>query len=270
MKKFSLISLLILLFAACEKDADIDIKEMDPVPVIEGKFSNFAPDSYFKITMSKGFQRTGYQYEPVTDAQLSVTDSQGNIINFYPDSQGVYHTTSNGVPGETYTLKLIKGNQQVTAQSTMPSSMQFVDFEIIPGTQNSNVIESKLKLYFNDPDDQLDYYMIKIYFRDIYSTSFYPYTDEVYFDDKGYNKQEHSLTLQHFPIDEMQGDYKVKLYHLNKGYVEYLNTLDRLQGVSYGGGPLQITVPGNPETNVQGGIGYFATVASDSLVKHIN
>ncbi len=267
MKKISFILLVLLLSVACEKDADIEIQEMDPVPVIEGKFSNFAPDSFFKITMSKGFERDTYGYRPVIDAQLTVTDSQGHIINFVPGNDSIYRTTSNGIPGETYTLKLIKGNQQLTASSTMPSLVQITDFEFVTETDNDGNTEYKLKLYFDDPQSRTDYYMVQIFYHDY--TGFYQLDSDIYFNDYTYDKSEHSLSLSNV-YDSGPGDYKVKLFHLNKTYVDYLNTLDRLGNMGYGDSPFQIFVPGNPETNVQGGIGYFATVAFDSLIKHIN
>ena len=269
MKKISFISLLILLFTACEKDVDIDIQEMDPVPVIEGKFSNFAPDSYFKITMSKGFERTGYEYEQVTDAQLSVKDSQGNIINFYPDSEGIYRTTTAGIPGETYTLNLTKGSYHLTAGSTMPKQVDFTGYEFTSNTPSNDNFYGQLKLYFNDPENQVDYYMIQIFYRDL-NTHEYRYQHDIYFDDSNYNKTEQSLVLSHIPNNQGTGIFKIKLYHLNKSYVDYLFTLKQLGEMGYGESPFQTFVPGNPETNVKGGIGYFATVTSDSLVRYFN
>jgi len=269
MKKLYFIPIFILLLTGCEKDANIKLDEMPPVPVIEGYFSNFAPDSYFKISMSKGFQRDTYEYEPVTDAQLSVTDSQGNIIHFYPDNEGVYRTTTGGVPGETYTLNLTKDAHHVTAMSNMTEQIYLNDFEFITVTQPDGDTDDQLILYFNDPDNQVDYYMIKLFFRYDNFDTFNGYGFDIYFDDKNYNRQEHSLALSYIPYDGA-GDYKVKLYHLNKAYIDYLNTLDQLSNMDYGESPFQISVPGNPETNVQGGIGYFATVASDSLIKYVD
>lgn len=268
MKKISFISFILLLFTACEKDANIDIQEMDPVPVIEGVFSNFASDSYFKVTMSKGFERHSYEYEPVTDAQLSVTDSHGNVINFVPDSQGVYRTTENGIPGEIYKLQLNKGNNKLTADSTMPFGIELTDFDFVLEQQANDNYNSKLILYFDDSEQQTDYYFVKLYYRYSSSSTFNNQVS-VYFSDADYNRQEHSLVLSYIPFSGT-GDYKIKLFHLNKAYIDYLNTLDALGDMNYGESPFQIFVPGNPETNVQGGIGYFATMASDSLVKHFN
>ena len=269
MKRLFFIPISILLLVSCEKDANIKLDEMPPVPVIEGIFSNFAPDSYFKITMSTGFQRNDQIYEPVTDAQLSVSDSQGNIIHFYPDNEGVYRTTSGGIPGETYHLKLVRNNHILTANSTMPNDLRLINFDFDIESLPDNDYNSKLILYFDDPEDQTDYYMLKLFFRYDSFGTFNEYTFDIYFDDIDYNRQEHLLALSNIPYNGT-GDYKVKLFHLNKTYIDYLNTLDQLSGMDYGESPFEITVPGNPETNVQGGIGYFATIASDSLIKHID
>ncbi len=267
MKKIFLVIILFSLLTGCEKDADIQLDEMSPVPVIEGYLSNFAQDSHFKITMSAGFKRDFQTYEPVTDAQLSATDSQGNIIHFYPDNEGVYRTTTNAIPGETYTLNLIKDSHHVTARSTMPDQVSIIDFEFITVTQFNGDTDEQLKLYFNDPDNQVDYYMIEVY-KDI-NGNFYRHNGPFYFDDSSYNKTEHAIILHRVHYNSV-GNYKVKLFHLNKAYIDYLNTLKQLGEMDYGDSPFQIAVPGNPETNVRGGIGYFATVASDSLVRTIN
>ncbi len=268
MKKIFFTIIIFSLLTGCEKDADIKLDEMPPTPVIEGYFSNFAPDSYFKITMSKGFQRDSYQYEPVTDAQVSVTNSQGTLILFYPDNEGIYRTTSNGIPGETYTLNLIKGEHHLSARTTMPEHVPITDFKFMIRIQANGDIDRQLKLYFNDPENQTDYYMAKLFFANN-NSGYYYYGTSYYFDDSSYNKTEHSMILPYFHYNGA-GTYKIKLFHLNKAYIDYLNTLDQLGDMDYGESPFQIAVPGNPETNVHGGIGYFATVASDSLVKQIN
>ena len=265
MKKIFYALLFLSFLTSCEKDANIKLDEMPPTPVIEGYFSNFAPDSHFKITMSKGFQRDSYEYEPVTDAQLYITDSQGNQINFYPDNDGIYRTTTNGIPGETYTLHLNKDTHQLTALSTMPEIVPLNDFKFVQITQDNGVTYKHLKIYFNDPENQVDYYMVKIFFE---SSGYYYDESERYFDDSSFNRGEHSLIVPFY--FNGSGTYKVKLFHLNKAYIDYLNTLDQLIDMEYGENPFQIIVPGHPETNVKGGIGYFATVASDSLVKQIN
>jgi len=267
MKKILYTLFLLSLLTGCEKDANIKLDEMPPTPVIEGYFSNFAPDSYFKVTMSKGFQRENYEYEPVTDAQLYITDSQGNQINFYPDNDGIFRTTTNGIPGETYTLNLIKDTHRISAQSTMPEKVTITDFKFVLVTQGNGEHNQQLKIYFNDPENQADYYMLKLYFKNY--GDYYQYESELYFDDSNYNKSDHSLALSYIHYNG-SGTYKVKLFHINKAYIDYLNTLNQLSETGYGENPFQIIVPGNPETNVHGGIGYFATVASDSLIKQIN
>jgi len=264
--KHIILLFILLSLTACEKDANIDLKEAPSMPVIEGQLANFAPDSYFKITMSKGFERHTYDYTPVTDAQVRVEDSQGHIFQFNVDDDGVYRTTENAIPGETYTLLVDKNNHHVKAVSEMPVSIDLSDFDFIEMLDTDGDMSTRLKIFFDDPSPQTDYFMLKIYKK--INQNFHQYESEYYFSDENYNENEHSIILPHVYYNS-NGLYKIKLFHLNKSYIDYLNTLRQLQGMNYGSSPFEISVPGNPNSNVQNGIGYFATMASDSLVKNI-
>ena len=260
-----LILLFILSLTACEKDANIDLKEAPPMPVIDGQLADFAPDSYIKITMSKGFERHTYDYTPVTDAQVRAEDSQGHIIQFNVDNEGIYRTTQNAIPGETYTLLVDKGKHHIKAVSKMPAAIDLTDFEYSETVESDGVVNTKLKLYFDDPSPQTDYFMVKL-FSQVLNQMYYQ-DDVVYFSDENYNENEHSIVLSN-SIFDYGNNQKIKLYHINKSYIDYLNTLRQIQEMNYGSTPFDIGVPGNPNTNVQNGIGYFAAMASDSLVKN--
>jgi len=261
-----LILLFILSLTACKKDANIDLKAVPPMPVIEGRLANFATDSYFKITMSKGFIRQTYAYTPVIDAQVRAEDSQGHIIQFSVDNEGVYRTTQNAIPGETYTLLVDKDHHHVKAVSKMPVAIELTDFDFVETQDPDGDTSTRLKIFFDDPSPQTDYFMVKLYKK--INQNFHQYENDHYFSDENYNESEHSIILPHAYYNS-DGTYKVKLFHTNKSYIDYLNTLRQIQSMGYGSTPFDIGVPGNPNTNVQNGIGYFATMASDSLVKII-
>jgi hypothetical protein len=237
------------------------------MPVIEGRLTNFAPDSYFIITMSKGFIRQTYAYTPVTDAQVRAEDSQGHIIQFNVDNNGVYRTTQNAIPGETYTLLVDKDQYHVKAVSKMPSGIDLTDFDFVETQDPDGDTSTKLKIFLHDPSPQTDYFMVKIFYK--YNQYFEQYGNNYYFNDENYNESEHYIIVPNIYYNS-DGLYKIKIFHINKPYIDYLNTLRQIQEMGYGSTPFDIGVPGNPNSNVQNGIGYFATMASDSLVKYIS
>jgi len=259
--------LFILFLTACEKDANIDLKQAPPMPVIEGRLTDFAPDSYFKITMSKGFERHTYEYPPITDAEVRAKDSQGHIIQFNVDNEGVYRTMQNAVPGETYTLLVDKDQHHVKAVSKMPAAIELTDFDFVETQDPDGDMSTRLKIFFDDPSPQNDYFMVKIFYK--YNQYFEQYGNDYYLNDENYNENGHYIIVPYVYYNS-NGLYKIKVFHIHKSYIDYLNTLRQLQEMGYGSTPFDIGVPGNPNTNVQNGIGYFATMSSDSLVKNIS
>ena len=260
MKKYFYLIIILIIFSSCEKDVDIDIKEAPKQLVISSLFSNIPEDSYIVLTFSKGFERENNEYEFITGAQITVKDTQGNPIVFTADSNNVYKTSTPAVPGEKYTLDIRKDNFHLSAEENIPEIVTLQDFDI--QRTDGNV---KLILYFDDPQGQTDYYRI------IVQTDTYNFSSNYDFltTDFYYDSQTHSLELENLNI-QSTGHFKVKLFHLNKKVYDYYETLYNLNEINYGDSPFESAVPGNPNTNVNGGIGYFIGVGESEVEKNIS
>jgi hypothetical protein len=266
MKKYILIISILVGFSSCEKDADITIKEMPPQLVVSSMFSNNVNESYIKLTMSKGFKRDSYEYTPIIDAQIKVTDNQGNIINFTANADGVYKTNTPAIAGNDYTLDIVKDTHHLTANESMKNAVVLQDFELLSSQIRRG---SSLVLQFDDPSTDTNYFRIKIYVEEINMPGSEYLLKDFVATDHLYNTQTHKLNVGRMRI-YMSGTYKVHLLHISKNAYKYYDTLQNINNMGYGDSPFVSAVPGNPNTNIEGGIGYFATGAESVKEKLIN
>lgn len=122
MKKLILIIVLGLGFASCEDVIDVDLNEGTPQLTVDAVMSNSDENPHVKLSIS-GEYFDASSVSPVTDAELSLTDSDGNSYAFdSPDQEGRYFLSdelNNIVPGVTFKLTIDYNNSQYTAESTV-------------------------------------------------------------------------------------------------------------------------------------------------------
>ncbi len=257
---FSLIFITLFLFS-CEKDADIDLKEMPPSLVIEAVFSDQADQSFVRLTQSTGFESTG-NYENITDAQVLIKDEMGNQIDFQIDADGLYKTSGIALENKNYQLEISKDTKRITATKTMLQKVVLQDFEFI---LNEYDYRSKIALYFDDPSAEKDYFKIEIYQIDQSFPGGKIRISKGVFNDYTYDTQAHKIELPYW--SQGSGTYEVALSHIDKQSYDYFKTLESIGNMQYGNSPFMSAVTGNPESNVQGGIGYFYVAGISSVQK---
>lgn len=126
MKNTFLIILSLLLITSCQKEIDLDLADQSGKIVIEGNITDQAGPYTVRITKTVAVSNPNI-YPEVADAQVILSDNTGQTETLQYIGNGKYQTTTfTGVPGRTYTMKVLVAGQQYTAQSTMP---QAVDFE---------------------------------------------------------------------------------------------------------------------------------------------
>ncbi len=120
--KFILVAMIGLGFAACEDVIDVDLDEGTPQITVDALISDSDETPHVKLTLS-GQYFDAASVRPITDATLSLTDSEGNMYGFdEPDSEGRYYLTngiSNVTAGNTFTLQVDYNNEQYIAESTV-------------------------------------------------------------------------------------------------------------------------------------------------------
>jgi len=207
-----------------------------------------------------------------------IYDSFGNIIDtlFIKDplefnyNRGFYKTTHLiGIPGRTYSLKILSDGKEYQASSFMPSvpdidSVAFVKKDPAPG---KSPIVTPL-LYFSEPQGIKNYYLIQLN-EDISTRSYSANTlwqfsilsDEFlqpYVNGLNISQGETPRSIE-YPIFWEGDPFYIALSSLTQNAYEYYKIL--LQQFKNDGGAFQPS-PGSPPTNMSNGaLGYFRTSA---------
>lgn len=114
-------------FQSCEKDIDINYKEIDPITVIEGQLS--MQGASVRITM------TTPMAEPMdstllTDATVTLTDLTDDICEtLIPDRLGVFTGPDAGIPGHVYELGVVREGKSYSARCEMPAPTELLALE---------------------------------------------------------------------------------------------------------------------------------------------
>ncbi len=117
-KYIVLVSVVVLLLTACEKEIDLGYRSIDPVYVVEGRVTNETTEVLITRTrdMEDGEITAGI-------SQATVTLAKGNGLpeTLRYDDDGYFRPLSlwTGEPGITYSLQVVIGENEFTSQSVM-------------------------------------------------------------------------------------------------------------------------------------------------------
>jgi hypothetical protein len=241
---------LALLFCACQKVIDVDLKDNQPTIVIEGEVTdNPSIPSTVKITKSVNFSEDNV-FPTVSGALVTISDNAGNNATLNETSPGVYQTTSiAGVQGRTYYLTISVDGKTYSSTSTMPIKVN-LDTVLIgesfgPGPPGGKAATPK----FTDPLGRGNNYRFKLSKNRIVSKSLFLLDDQVL--DGGPNNR--SISDQE--LEFKTGDTAIiTMMCIDKSVQLYFYSLSQ-----NGNGPDASATPANPVTNINGAIlGYFS------------
>lgn len=268
-----LVLFLLVLGYSCTERIDIPLDNTETKVIVYGSLTTDTVAHKIRVTQTADY----YSNRPpqaISGAVLSITDG----VNVFPLTEsnsepGVYYTDSNvyGETGKTYTLNasnvLIAGESEVfelTAQSAIPDLAENYQTEYL---DSINVLYNDqwegwyVNGWANEPADQKNYYMFKVYINDVL------YTDSlnniVISDDKLINGNSTNGAALYFIEDKdtLKVGYKVtlELCILNEDHFRFMY---EAQVSSQPQIPLFSAPPANARTNMNNGaIGYFSTYA---------
>lgn len=151
-KYYILIAFLLLFFSSCTKVIDLKLSNASGKLVIEGNITNGSGPQVFTINTNVPFTNTN-TYPPVTGATVTVNDQSGNSYLFTEGPSGTYTNSQLiGVPGNTYTMKVLTNGTTYAAVSTMP---QVVILDSL-GSKNEAISsgsnpKKQITVYYHDP-----------------------------------------------------------------------------------------------------------------------
>lgn len=252
------IFLLILLFSvltfSCEDVIQVDLNSTDPKIVIEGIITDHPDYHLVRISRSTDYF-TPENFDPVTGAEVTLSDDTGNSEVLMEGYNGIYETSLiQGMPGRTYTLTVLYEGKEYSAVSTMPEA---VEIDSLVSEYYEGIFGVKgyiVHCYFQDRENVDDYCRINVIHANIRHYYYHLYqdrlTDGIYIDYDIFNED-------FKPGNEVS----IELLTLNKAAFEYYSTVNFViaAGDEGGGGGFQ-SAPANPVTNLSNGaFGYFAT-----------
>ncbi|MGD0755807.1 MAG: DUF4249 domain-containing protein [Bacteroidales bacterium] len=254
---FLLASVTIAALSGCEKVINIDLNEAAPHIVIEGLVTD-GPGPY-AITISKsGSYFNQPVLPPVSGAIVIITDNTGIIDSVKESTPGIYLTSITlGIPGLTYTLKVISEGQEYDGTSTIHSHVKIDSLTLVKNTSSgfgpdedtqkrSNI---EIHCFFKDPPEK-NFYRIRAIKNDSINTQNYRLYDDQYT-----NGEEIELRV----ANASAGDtFKIELMSLDQATYGYYRTLSDLLHTN----PIFGSTPANPNTNLSNGaLGYFGACA---------
>ncbi|MBL7921746.1 MAG: DUF4249 domain-containing protein [Bacteroidia bacterium] len=264
MKGFVLFIVLLFIFA-CEKEANIKLPDTKSQPVV---FCYLSPqDTVIRVKLTMSQPLFGEQNiditDPVADATILLSSSQGNITLTFNPQSGYYQTLSANYPiyfGETYKLSInLSNGGYVEAITKMPDNtvpISNASFQII----KENYTEYKrFKVSFIDDPSTVNFYRISAIKLQVYSWQNDTIRTETFaralYTDEGHNGE-----LLETGFNTYYGDtnndstvaHDVLLINCSKDYYLFYKSFNNYQE----GNPF--AEPSLIYTNIKGGLGVFA------------
>jgi hypothetical protein len=253
---------------SCEKVIDIDLKNSEPQIVIDGTVTGQPGPYMVKISKTDDYYKPG-TFPAVSGAEITISDDAGNSEILSEVTEGIYQTsTIQGVPGRTYSLKVIAEGKEYTAVSTMREAVEIdsLNYEYQPGGSfGPDETEGyKLHIHFTDPAGIENYCRFKVYKNGQLAKGYYLYDDK-YTNGNSYDYND----FEDETILQLNDTAIVELLTLDKSTYDYYSTLSNVLTEGDTGPPMMMTTPANPNSNLSNGaLGYFGAFAvrSDSIV----
>ncbi len=260
---------LALVITACEKTIVLDQMQTEPQFVIEGLVVNVDSTQYVKISKSVDFYAEGTTPR-VTNATVTVKDSEGNVFNYVHNPwgvsvyDGVYasEVTYEGIVGRRYNLTVEVDGETFTASDDLyrVTPIDSLVQEYDPEIDEEDHPERKylVKMYAKEPQETKDYYLFK----------FYRNGEEVNSDGGEFYYANDDAIAENINGIEAPGYYApddtVTMEILSLSRLGYLFYNDANLLINSDGGMFS-PPPANPRSNIEGGAaGFFQTSAIDT------
>jgi len=252
--------LIIFIFSGCQKVINVDLNDASPHIVIEGLITNRTGP--YTVMISKSGSYFNQPVLPqVSGAVVIITDDMGTADTLKETKPGIYLTSkTRGIPGRTYTMRVLSENKEYMGSSTMHSYVGIDSLNLMKsqsghfgfGGDNNDKIDIELHCFFKDPDEK-NFYRIKVVKNDSIRAE-----DYRLYDDQYTNGQGTDLRVAHVAAGDT---VRVELFSLDKQIFSYYRTLEDLLNTN----PLFGSTPANPNTNLNNGaLGYFSACAISS------
>lgn len=218
---FTPIILLCLTLTSCEDVIDVDLGSSEKRLVVEASINWYKGTSgeWQVVYLSTSTDFYSNSVPRVSGAEVYITNSKGDIFEFPELSnefRGSYGCT-NFVPeiGETYTLIIRYNGNTYNATETLLPVPDLVD----AGQETESLLEDLIivKGYFNDPENEVNYYMSG-YNREDKGIEY------AVFDDKFVNGN-YTYSARIFDDLNNHEEININLYGITRQYYDYMSKI---------------------------------------------
>ena len=259
--------LLLLLTLSCQKEIELDYRDIEPVVSIEGRVTN--EQVYVLITRTRSMNDS-VKGRGIGGAVVTISSEDGTEQLVYDARDGYYRPASGmkGVPGRTYRLDVTLDGQQYAASSTMPRQSSIVSTQFIWQSLLDNGM-LMYEMWATDPEpDVRNYYWYRVdrrakdpKVRQKQGTDAYRWSS---FDDRGAINARIYRDIMCVNEEMMDGqdieDDQLKSILFDGDTITLqLMTIDRAMFEYYQSLSVGQRMGANPISNISGGcLGYFA------------
>lgn len=174
MKKIFYFLLIPVFFLSCEKYIDIEIPN-DGRKITVNSFINDSQNPIVYLNQSRFILDGNYTFDPINDATITLIKGDVEVAAFHKIADGKYTTNYVCEKGFQYTLKVKKGDEEVSSTTKIPPTAhyQFLDTtSVITSSIDYSTSYLRFKIKIDDPAAEENYYMVTFVGQD-YPISFY-------------------------------------------------------------------------------------------------
>jgi len=257
--------LVFVFFFSCQKEIEIDLPVNEPSFVVHCYLSpsNTLDSNFVNVELQTTQPLNSQTIKYISDATVILTEDNVIVdtliysteLNRYISQNNLFNTESSKV----YNLEIIKGNESLTSQTTIPQKVEIIETTFIPVSYKDKYAAaiSEVGIVFQDPPNEDNFYEILfvnypknypfspgyVYVYDvnsedqaIQSESYYPTLIEFYldapksllFNDKTFDGELKTLTLHTRLLQSVGSFYgfrrqevKITLRHVSEDYYLY-------------------------------------------------
>lgn len=258
-KLYLLITLLAIIFSACEEVIEVDLESTDPALVAEGVIEPGEP-VWLQLSYTSDYfsaEETSYEDE----ASVYISDENGNVDTLYFDGDGMYRGTNIiGEAGTTYFISFYQDNDTYQASSSLLPASDIVNVWFEESSmQRPGEDEKSYEIHVEISNDtqQDNFYLFKFYINGELEDESYSLANSNYYPD------EETLDFNPFRIDfDLDDKVEVIVYRIDEDNYNYFSQLNDLTESGPGGS----STPYNPQSNFGDNVlGYFSAWSYDKF-----
>lgn len=254
----------VVLMTSCSEKIDLKLNDASSRIVIEGSFTSEVKQHEVRVSRSIGYLEAN-STPAVTDAQVTISDGFQVFVLTHAGN-GIYVTEPgvSGVPGRTYTIRVVADGKEFTASERMNPVTPIDSLAVLKAYMaiQPGVVWESGKQYFNigvycqEPGNETNFYMFDAYVNNRL------WTDTItkrFFSDDGFINGSYIQGMNVLQIDAVPGDsLRLVMSSVSKDFYYFMYGVIQsgMSGSPFAGQPANL-----PSNLSNGALGYFRVSA---------